>query len=695
MAARNIPVEFVPTGEKGARTNNWQDSCTTSADILTQRASQNPAFTNYACVAKAVPGGHLFLDDDGNIREQFEKLHGPLPATLKSQSCNGSFHYFFEHSSASLDFQSSISKSYIGEKKPGEKGELWSLRLHNAYVVGPGSIVPNKQGVPTTYKIVWDVPVIPIPDNLLSFLIARYKTAETVASSASADGPIISGNRNNTLTSLGGVLRNKRLDYDIIKTVLLDVNEKRCQPPLSSAEIETIAGSVSRYEPAKELIFTIGGRLPEQTTAKPNQSAASTYISDAKPSEPEVAEDVIPDFDRSVITGFFKKVVDLVCQGTTIPPQFAYLAAKVFVGARMAGKVTFENLDADSSYYGAAIAETGTGKGLAWRRTAEGVFQTANMLDSGVKLIYSADSGAGLKDVFFEAPEEQPVICYVDEVTTLGHKSGEKKNPEILDTIIELADSNRISRVLASRKGQKANRTTNNARLSLYVCGQNGEVFMSSFAGRTKLGIYDRLYPEYSPAVEAGDLPEIDHEKSMKLLIELNNMKMSGHMAMSPETKAALEDFWKAQTPEVRKKPRFKKHLMLDMYLGAFGRGVMTAELEDLDAAIKIFVRQLIIRRVCFTIESPDKVGFYIGKLKAITESMRRRLNAGETIGQVAKSVRDFQIATNAYRDNEVQTFNTAWRNWEAQIFKVSVAAKNGHVYPKFIPEPDENESWT
>jgi hypothetical protein len=75
--------------------------------------------------------------------------------------------------------------------------------------------------------------------------------------------------------------------------------------------------------------------------------------------------------------------------------------------------------------------------------------QTTNLLENGVKIIYSADSGAGLKDTFFEPPENQPVICYIDEVTSLGHKAGEKKNPEIVDCIIELADSHRISRVLA------------------------------------------------------------------------------------------------------------------------------------------------------------------------------------------------------------------------------------------------------
>lgn len=445
-------------------------------------------------------------------------------------------------------------------------------------------------------------------------------------------------------------------------------------------------------------------RLEEQTIQKAIKTAKeiagksdqmvipAVSVSSAAPER--FLNDVIPEFDRGCVTGIYKKVVDLVCEGTTIPPQFAFLAAKVFIGARMAGKVTFENLDADSSYYGTVIAETGTGKGLAWRRTVEGVFQTANILENGVKIIYSADSGAGLKDTFFEPPEDQPVICYIDEVTSLGHKAGEKKNPEIIDTIIELADSNRISRVLASRKGQKANRTSNNARLSLYVCGQNGDVFMSSFAGRTKLGIYDRLYPEYSPTVEAGDLPDVDQARARELWAELNRMKMSGRMKMAESTKSRLDAFWKSQPTEIRKKPRFKKHLMLDMYMAAFGRGVMTAEPEDLESAVKLFNRQIVIRTVHFTTEVPDRVGLYISRLKAIFEKMRRRLNAGEIIAQVAMSERDFQTDTLAYKENDLQSFNTAWRNFSAHVAKTAVTGKNGHTYQKFIPEPNEDEVW-
>ena len=432
-----------------------------------------------------------------------------------------------------------------------------------------------------------------------------------------------------------------------------------------------------------------------QETRPGSDQMVLTAVAPTTPATPSVEfTEEIPEFDPSVITGIYKKIVDAVCDGTTIPRQFAFLAAKVFIGARMAGKVTFENMSADSSYYGTAIAPTGTGKGLAWRRTVEGVFLKGHLLDCGVKVIYSADSGAGVKDTFFEDPKDHPVIIYVDEITSLGHKAGEKKNPEIFDLIIELADSTRISRVLASRKGQKANRTHDNARLSLYMCGQNGEVFMSAFAGRTKLGIYDRLYPEYSAAVEAGDEPDVNLVVAHQIWQEFSNLKLAGNMTMAESVKTELDQFWKEQLPDIRKKPRFKKYLMLDMYMAAFGDGVMVAQLEHLRAAIKIYERQLVIRRVNFTTEVPDKVGLYIGRLKTIFENARRRLNTGGTIGEVALSIRDLQTSTMAYKENELQTFNTAWRNFEMQVSATEIVGRNGQKYKKYVPVPDEHEIW-
>jgi hypothetical protein len=58
---------------------------------------------------------------------------------------------------------------------------------------------------------------------------------------------VTEGQRNNTLTALGGFLRRKGWERPAIEAELLEKNLRRCIPPLSDEEVRTIAASVSRY----------------------------------------------------------------------------------------------------------------------------------------------------------------------------------------------------------------------------------------------------------------------------------------------------------------------------------------------------------------------------------------------------------------------------------------------------------------
>jgi RepB DNA-primase from phage plasmid len=426
-------------------------------------------------------------------------------------------------------------------------------------------------------------------------------------------------------------------------------------------------------EPDTQLILS--------TTTDANVAAIVATVDESSP-------DSIPAFDPTVITGIYAKFVELITRGTTMSPQFAFLASKVVVGARMAGKVRFESLDVEPRYYGAAIGETGSGKGEAWRRMMQ-ILGAKGVLDCGIKIINSADSGAGIRDAFFEHPEDQTMLCYIDEVEGLGNKASATRNPAILDTMIELADSTQISRVLAKNKSGKSSntKTKNDARFCMFMCGQDGDVFMKAFAGRTKLGMYDRLYPEYGVAVEAGELPPINTRDAFELLAELNKLDFSGTMTMSDDAKVRLAEFWDTQPPEVRKKARWKKNLALDAHMSAFGRGSKRVETEDVEIAIRQFVRQLVIRRVCFRSEAPDRVGFYLGKLKDLTSRMESQLAAGIAPELVAMSRRDYENATHAFRDNEAHIFERAWRVYEpVRLAKVKVRKLNGREYDKYLP---------
>jgi hypothetical protein len=62
-------------------------------------------------------------------------------------------------------------------------------------------------------------------------------------------GPIRDGQRNVTLASVAGSLRDRGLDAATICIVLLEVNQRRCEPPLAKAEVVGIGRSIGRYPP--------------------------------------------------------------------------------------------------------------------------------------------------------------------------------------------------------------------------------------------------------------------------------------------------------------------------------------------------------------------------------------------------------------------------------------------------------------
>ena len=521
-----------------------------------------------------------------------------------------------------------------------------------------------------------------IPDGL----IERLRPVRS-ASPSTIGEKIPRGSHDRELTRIAGRLRYDGLEENAICDAIIEVCEKRCENYGNDYRemCEKIARSVCRYPVGRDETLRLN-QLSVQPSAQiinePATVQPGVEIID------DLSVDTIPAFQLHWVTGIFQKFVDEITRGTTMTPRFPFLAAKVVVGARMAGNVKFENLDVEPRYYGAAIGETGSGKGEAWRRMMQ-ILNAQGLVGGssggcGIKIVNSADSGAGLKECFFDPPEDQPVICYVDEVESLGNKATATRNPAILDTMIELADSTTISRLLAKKR-----KTKNNARLAMFICGQDGDTYMKAFAGRTRLGMYDRLYPEYGTAVEAGDLPPIKAAVAYHLLTELNKLDYSAVMTMTSEAQDLFNEFWDRQPKEVRTKARWKKNALLDAYMAAFGRGSKQVEVDDIEIAVQLFQRQLIIRRVCFRSEVPDKVGFYLGKIKDITNRMKKQLKAGMEAAVVALSRRDYETLTNAYRDNEEHYFEKAWATHvRVHLAEVEIHKANGQKYKKYLPQP-------
>jgi Bifunctional DNA primase/polymerase, N-terminal/Primase C terminal 1 (PriCT-1) len=563
----------------------------------------------------------MFETDSPSVRERFKALGHDFTAGLVIESRVGREHRYY----LSVPGIENVAQSAV---KFGD----FSIRADAAYCVTAGSIHPISG---RQYRVISSGELTTPTSEEMCFWKSEKKEKERAKHDPQAP---ITLNRNSTLMSIAGKYIDLGEEPEQVKERIREINQERCTEPLTEEELsKTVFVSIMEYAKKPDFITrkmsesvpTLGGKTAEELDAaredqerleQEEQTKKEQIVIDAEARKkqdardqqaklresasaaPEPDDDDIPEFDESVITGIYRDIVTLAVNGTTIPPQFALLNAKVYFGALLAGKTTFEGLDSDSSYYGTAIGVTGTSKGESWRRTFEAILHPEFLnLSQSLKVIYSADSGAGLKDCFFEPPRDVPVVVYVDEVTTLGHKGGEKKQPEIIDTIVELADSHQVSRVLAKKGKVGGSKTHDNARLSLYICGQDGSAFMSAFAGRTKIGLFDRFYPEFSGPIEAGDLPEIKQSDVLSLHAKIAGLNFNcKKMTMSDATRLDLNLFWSAQPTEIRRKIRFRKYLMLDMYMAAFGRGVTVAEPEDLAVAIKMFTRQIVIRRVHF-----------------------------------------------------------------------------------------------
>jgi hypothetical protein len=453
-------------------------------------------------------------------------------------------------------------------------------------------------------------------------------------------------------------------------------------------------------------IATAGRIKAETLTPYPAQAPTTSALAAAP-----VATDVegleekdIPPYSPAIECGFFKEVIDAVCNGTTIPRQFMHNVIKTFVGALASGKLRFDGIDCNSCRYGVNIGESGTSKRTVWDRGISGIFSPL-IVERGdgnlIKVYDGADSGAGLRDAFFDSPKDAPILLMIDEAESLGNKSAETKNPEIIDTIIELADSTTVSRVKAKKSQKsKAAKVHSDARLAMYLCAQTGEVVTQAFQGRKKQGINERLSIEYSPAIEPGDLPVIPAAAKLALVDQLvkllaTNSNWKEPMTMTGEAKEYITGFWNNQPQEVRQKIRLRKNLWLDIFLRAFSRGEGVATVGDAQLCAEHFERDKAIRAVHFRGEISNKVGLYVKRLKEITDTMRAQMNKGLPVGAVALSKRDLQTKTNAFRDNEIDFFERALVVFgKAHLWQVSVKASNGQTYTKFIPMAYETETW-
>lgn len=207
---------------------------------------------------------------------QLAEEHGPLPKTPTVHTGGGGLHLYFRWPAGVRVKNGSLAGLPGLEVKGNGSG-----------VVAPPSV--HKSGV----RYAWNPelgPDIPLAEPPAWLLKAVKQDGQRRASPVGKCIP--GGERNATLASLAGSMRDRGMSEGAICAALNVENEARCDPPLSERDVETIAKSIGRYAPA---VAVEAGAASEPFTAE--------NLSDVLDAKDEPLDAVIGDgADGAILT---------------------------------------------------------------------------------------------------------------------------------------------------------------------------------------------------------------------------------------------------------------------------------------------------------------------------------------------------------------------------------------------------------
>ena len=170
----------------------------------------------------------VVLDIDSAAAEaQLEALDYEVPESLQVRTGRGRHVYF--------KGDSSIRNRTRLLGQPGV-----DIRGEGGYVVVPPSLHESGR----VYEFENDeVPMAEIP----AWMRELHGKKERAKVDTSTDEPISEGGRNDELARIAGSYRSRGMGYKELCALLLDVNKRRCKPPLDEGEVRKIAESIAKY----------------------------------------------------------------------------------------------------------------------------------------------------------------------------------------------------------------------------------------------------------------------------------------------------------------------------------------------------------------------------------------------------------------------------------------------------------------
>jgi putative DNA primase/helicase len=242
-------------GKHPATANGVKDASTDSDQI--QRWFGNGRPWNIGIAAGADSKLAILDIDPKNGGTETVKQY-KIPRTLEVITGSGGRHYYF------ADPEGTVKNS------AGKLGEGLDVRGTNGYVVAPPSL--HLSG--NEYRWAIDPGAIELAGLPRWMNGSGQKSA--VRSQNTDDGPIKEGQRNEKMCSIAGSMRRQGCDEEAIHAALININQRRCEPPMEYDELRRIARSVAQY-PVEQDGTVLNDDHPETLAAAFHNAAGQRY----------------------------------------------------------------------------------------------------------------------------------------------------------------------------------------------------------------------------------------------------------------------------------------------------------------------------------------------------------------------------------------------------------------------------------
>jgi len=241
-AALGLPVFQLQIQGKKAAVEGWQEAATTDPAVALKlwEGETNRLFN----IGVAMGGGIVAIDLDkpkadgepdgeDSLMEYAAQHGGEIPPTWTFQTGRGGKQLLFRTDATIGNFVKILPNV--------------DVRGKGGYSMFPPSIHPN--GNPYQWLEGQNPSAMPDgPADLPGFLLELLTEEKTTGASFELPDKIPKGERNSTLFKMASSLRAQAYTEPEILATLTAVNAGRCDPPLPDKELETICGSVGKYE---------------------------------------------------------------------------------------------------------------------------------------------------------------------------------------------------------------------------------------------------------------------------------------------------------------------------------------------------------------------------------------------------------------------------------------------------------------